>query len=192
MPLHHDCLKCHELIMENLSQETTKESSELLAHLEACPDCRSEFRQLKELSFVVEAEGKAEPTVPPEVWKTIEDAIEEHPQIQLSPVSTEGFSERTTLMAQYTYLVVLGMTLWSLLVFGQPLFISFLQSIGVSVDHWLFQEYAFMIFFLSIGGFVAILSAPILIEGRASPGTELGPFQRLLRSFSGKLRLLAC
>lgn len=184
------CDEARWLMSEALSEFPPKPNDALLGHLAQCGECRDAYQELsstlgdlKEASFETK-----KPTA--RLWETIEARLAETPQEQ--PRFIPVLSSRDVLMAQYSYLVLLGSILFYALVHGQPLFLEVMSFYGISVSNWVLVEYGLLVLFLGLGGFTAMLAVPILVHAEFGKSQGKSLLSRLISMFSGNIRLIAC
>ena len=193
-PIQHECQKAQEAIMELLAADNSAAREALKPHLEHCPACRELSVELTCLQNSLSAEAAGQvPKVPEALWNTLTHHID-HGAIRQEGTSPGEFvREGPSLLFQYSYLVVLSMTLWVGLAFGQPVFTSLLSGVGIALPHWFLVEYGLFLVFFTSGGFFAILAAPILIRANRGDhsGQELNGWQRLWRRLATKLRVFS-
>ncbi len=186
------CVDARGFMADALSADIPRPCAVLEAHLRDCPACRAEYdASLEVLGRLREAAGP-DPAVPDELWETLERRLADQPQEAPRRMAAASDSQLGLALAQYAYIVLLGMGIWVALVMGQPLFTELAMKCRWLSDHWLILEYGLFILFFSLGGFVAILAAPILIHVETCATQDLPLWKRWYHAMAGTLRLMAC
>jgi hypothetical protein len=195
-----ECRKAQEAMMDRLAADSSEgvgaSDGGLLDHLNHCPDCRQLLAELTATHELLAATRDPLPVIPDQLWDRLTPQLAATPQEKhraAPPLASSG-ADSPPLLLQYTYLVVLGMTVWAGLVYGQPVFTAMLTNLGWNLPHWFLIEYGLFIVFFTTGGFFAILAAPILLaatDGDQTGNAAGGFFRRLLRSLTGKLRVFS-
>ena len=117
-----DCRQCNEDLTAFIDGELGGSGAEKMQqHLDKCPPCRVEFRELKDSAVFVEANScTLEPV--PEIWNNLRSRIAEMP----SPSGSSGFfrflviNRWSTAAATLAATVLLAMGLWWGYLYRQP------------------------------------------------------------------------
>lgn len=186
------CTDIKGFMAEALSADVPRPCAVLDAHLRDCPACRAEYdASLALLGRLREAAG-SDPVVPDALWNDIERRLDDQPQELPRRLAAASESQLGLALAQYAYIVLLGMGIWVSLAMGQPFFTEVAMKCQWLPDNWLVLEYGLFILFFSLGGFVAILAAPILIHAETGADQGLTVWRRWCHALTGTLRLMAC
>jgi len=186
------CVDARGFMVDALSADIPRPCAALEAHLQECPACRAEYDGSLELLGRLRATAGPDPAVPDELWETLERRLSDQPQEVPRRMAATSDSQLGLALAQYAYIVLLGMGIWVSLVMGQPLFTEAAMKCRWLSDNWLILEYGLFILFFSLGGFVAILAAPILIHVETCSTQDLPLWKRWYHAMAGTLRLMAC
>lgn len=186
------CADARGFMADTLSVDVPRPCAVLEAHLRDCPNCRAEYDASLELLGRLRETAGPDPAVPDELWETLERRLADQPQEPPRRMVAASDSQLGLALAQYAYIVLVGMGIWVSLVMGQPLFTEVALKYRWLSDNWLILEYGLFILFFSLGGFVAILAAPILIHVETCPTQDLSLWKRWYHAMAGTLRLMAC
>jgi len=186
------CTEIKGFMAEALAADEPRPCPVLEAHLRDCPACRADYEESLAVLGSLRAERGPDPVVPDALWAGIEARLDHRPQETPRRPAAASDGHLGLALAQYAYVILLGIGLWVALVNGQPLFTEAALKCQCLPDNWLILEYGLFILFFALGGFVAILAAPILIHAEAGDGQSLPLWKRWLRQLTGTLRLMAC
>ncbi len=211
MSSNFPCDHARSLMSEAFSSELLISNHDLRTHLESCPSCKKEFEEILEALEGMEKIQIQNPVPSAGLWEKLEKQIIITEQ-EKPATSWFDLSSKHLFISQYSYITTLGVGLWLSLLYGQPIFHEVIQGFGLPSPEWLFSEYTLFVIFFSLGGFSAIIAAPILVHSGNGKGNNMNPgawgnflgrlrrgempegswMFRFYRLLYGNLRLFAC
>ncbi|NLI76842.1 MAG: zf-HC2 domain-containing protein [Candidatus Riflebacteria bacterium] len=135
------------------------------------------------------------------LWTAVERRVRQTPQEvpprRASPAAAGEPAEPVPLslgwrLVNYSYLLVLAICLYAGLASWQPHFLEVAGLVGLPVDSWLVAEYGIFLLFYAVGGFTALLAAPLLIKGKDDPHPFVAWVGRQFGLLAGRMGVLAC
>ncbi len=135
------------------------------------------------------------------LWTAVERRVRQTPQEvpprRASPVAPGEPAEAVPLslgwrLVNYSYLLVLAICLYAGLASCQPHFLEAAALLGLPVDSWLVADYGIFLLFYAVGGFSALLAAPLLIKGKDDPHPFVAWVGRQFGLLTGRMGVLAC
>ncbi|MBF0501869.1 MAG: hypothetical protein HQM09_17155 [Candidatus Riflebacteria bacterium] len=191
MPGNISCDHAKWLMSEVFSTGISGDNDSLMRHLDACAACKREYEEISSSLTTIRSIRKIDPVPSPLFEEALEKRIVDVQQE--SPVLLQiDLSTKQLLIAQYTYVTLLGIGLWISLAYGQPLFLQLTSWSGFSSPEWFSSEYGLFIFFFTFGGFSAILAVPILVHACRGEISQNAWLFKIFRFVHGNLRMMAC
>ncbi|HPW60375.1 MAG TPA: hypothetical protein PLK58_17140 [Candidatus Rifleibacterium sp.] len=164
--------------------------AEISAHLEGCPECRTEFDQLCQTVEILQRSEVTLTAVPEHLLAAVESRLDATPQLR--PMVSNSNEVRNLLIVQYSYLAFMSVVIWVTLLFAQPFMTGWLVANGMESAIPLFNEYGLFLAFFAAGGIFALISSPLIIRTIAQTSNREKKTGFFYRLFSGSLRMFAC
>jgi hypothetical protein len=185
-----ECVELQSRMVEYFSEPTEVLPQEIERHIESCPDCQLEFKQMQQTLHLIQDAAKLPEEVPEQLLEQIEAKLDTVKQ--LKPEYAQSNKARNILILQYSYLASMAVIIWLTLLLTQPIFNSWLAINEFACSMPVLEDYSLFIAFFIAGGIFALISSPLIIKtsDRQTLSKKKSGFFR--RIFSSGLRLFAC
>lgn len=184
------CSKIESQLIEYFSNVPDEIPFEIKSHIETCETCKIEFQGMQQALTILNDNNMHAIDVPDHLLISIESQLEEVEQARVHESIFSG--TRNILMMEYTYISLLAITVWVALLLGQPLVVSWLQTYGLSSSEPILNDYGLFILFFIVGGFIALISSPLLIKMECDTQTDSRSQSLFKRFFSSNLSIFFC